>query len=548
MKTILLLAAAIPVAAQGDRQHARSMVISQGGIAATSQVLASQAGAMILAEGGSAADAAIAANAVLGVVEPGMNGIGGDLFTIYREAATGKIHGLNASGWSPRALTREHVTGRGLKAMPSAGIDAVTVPGCVDGWFQMHRKFGKLPWKSLFRAAVHFAENGFPLQEADSANWRSARAVSSEEGRAVFLKNGKPHALGEVFRNPGLARALRLIAADGPAAFYRGEIAQAMLATSRKLHGVMQPEDLTEFSSEWVTPISSQYRGWRVYELPPNGQGLGALMMLNLMARFGFAKRAPTPDDWHTRIESMKLAYADVAAYVADPKFSSVPVEALLAESYAARRASEIGPRANCGVRTGDPKGSDTTYLAVVDAEGNIASWIQSVYSLWGSGIVVEGMGFHLQNRGAGFSLDAKHPNVLAPRKRPFHTIIPAYMEKDGLQVGFGIMNGFNQPLAHAQFVSNMADYGMNLQAALEAPRFTKSTASGCDVLIESRVGPQTIASLKARGHVVEVRGEHSTRMGRGNAVLRDARNKMNFGASDSRTDGAAIPEPLRSR
>ncbi|MCC6363332.1 MAG: gamma-glutamyltransferase [Bryobacterales bacterium] len=530
--------------AQAERTHARSMVISQTGIVATSQVLASQAGAQILAKGGTAVDAAIAANAVLGVVEPGMDGIGGDIFVLYREAKTGQFYGLNGSGWSPRGMTRQRYLDRKLKAMPQAGIESVTAPGCVDGWYKMHQRFGKLPWKQLFDAAIVYAEHGFPIQEMDAVHWASPRILSSEEGKRVFEPQGRPPAVGDIFRNPDLAKALRLIAAEGPKAFYQGEIAKAILATSHKLGGSMEAGDLAEFSSEWVTPLSTDYRGWRVLELPPNGQGLAALVMLNIMERFTF--HSPfSADDLHIKIEAMKLAYADVEAYVGDPRFASQPVTQLISKPYAAARAKLIQPTANCSAAPGMPAGSDTTYLAVVDKEGNVASWIQSVFSLWGSGVVVEGMGFPLQNRAGGFTLDPKHPSVVAPRKRPFHTIIPGFLDKGDLHIGFGIMGGANQPLAHAQFVSNLVDYGMNLQAALEAPRFTKRSSNGCDVAIESRVGIQALQGLSARGHVLDVRREQSQRMGRGNAVLFHSRTHVNYGASDSRADGAAIPEPV---
>jgi gamma-glutamyltranspeptidase/glutathione hydrolase len=523
------------------------MVIAKEGIVATSQVLASQAGAMILAEGGSAVDAAIAANAVLGVVEPAMDGIGGDLFVLYRDAATGKLFGLNAAGWAPKTWTREYFTSRKLQRMPSGGIDSVTVPGCVDGWQKMHQRFGRLPWKRLFDAAIHYAEQGFPLQEQAYAHWQGKRLAETEESRRVFLPSGKPPEMGETFRNPGLGKALRLVASEGAGTFYKGEIARAILETSRKLGGGIQASDLAEYSSEWVEPISTEYRGWRVFELPPNGQGMAALLMLNLMERFTPGMTTNHPAWMHTKIESMKLAYADLAAYVADPKFVRVPMDKLLNKNYAAKRSDLIDPgRANCSVAAGVVS-SDTTYLAAVDREGNIASWIQSVSGSWGSGVVAEGMGFHLHNRGSGFRLDASHPNVVAPRKRPFHTIIPGYMEKGDWRVGFGIMSGANQPLAHAQFVSNMVDHGMNLQAALEAPRFTKGSAQGCDVTVESRIGKAAIAELTKLGHKPQVRGEHSTRMGRGNAVMRNAKTGVNYGASDSRADGAAIPQPVQT-
>jgi gamma-glutamyltranspeptidase/glutathione hydrolase len=529
-----------------DRSHGRSMVITQGGIVATSQVLASQAGAQILAQGGSAIDAAIAANAVLGVVEPGFDGIGGDLFVIYREAKTGKTYALNASGWAPKKMTPAYFQQKKLTKMPGEGIDSVSVPGCVDGWHKLHQRFGKLPWKALFDASITYADKGFPLQEMDSTTWNSPRLTKYAESKKVFHPAGRAPAIGEIFRNPGLAQAMRAIAEGGRDEFYKGRVAAAILRTMQKHDGLMSAEDLAEFSSEWVEPISTDYRGWKVSEIPPNGQGISALIMLNLMERFKPGPASADPEWMHTKIESMKLAYSDLATYVADPKFSKVPVTELLSKSYAAARAKLVTQRANCGVKPGNPIQSDTTYLSVVDKEGNIASWIQSVSALWASGIVVEGMGFHLQNRAAGFSLEASHPNVLAPRKRPFHTIIPGLLEKGDLAVGFGIMSGANQPLAHAQFVSNMVDHGLNLQAALEAPRFTKSNSRGCEVTIESRVGIGTVQGLGARGHMLDIRGEHSTRMGRGNAVMRNLKTGVNYGASDSRADGAAIPEPLR--
>lgn len=542
MKWVLALVA-VSAYGQADRSHGRSMVIAPGGIVATSQVLASQAGVQMLAKGGSAVDAAIAANAALGVIEPGMCGIGGDLFVIYREARTGELHGLNASGWAPLGMTRERYAAKRLRAMPVEGIESVTVPGCVDGWHRIHQRFGKLPWRELFAPAIAFATQGFPVQEMDWGHWASKRALATAEGRRVFQNNGRPYRMGEIARNPDLARALTLIANEGPAAFYRGAIAKALLATSNRLGGSMTAADLAEYGAEWVKPIETSYRGWRVAELPPNGQGLAALLMLNVMERFSFAPKQPGVEDWHRRIEAMKLAYADAAAYIADPKFAKVPVSGLLSKEYAAGRARLIEERANCNAGPGEPATSDTTYLAAVDKEGNVASWIQSVFSLWGSGVVAEGMGFHLQNRAAGFALDARHLNVVAARKRPFHTIIPAYLEKDGRHIGFGIMGGANQPLAHAQFVSNMVDYGMNLQAALEAPRFTKANAKGCGVTVEARVGRDATQGLEARGHQLTVRGDHSQAMGRGNAVMHDARAKVNYGASDSRADGAAVPE-----
>jgi gamma-glutamyltranspeptidase/glutathione hydrolase len=537
-----------PVYGQG-RNYGRSMVIAQQGIAATSQTLASQAAAQILARGGSAVDAAIAANTVLAVVEPMKTGLGGDLFVLYWEAGTGKLVGLNASGTAPKALSPEFLAKQGIKTMPQSGIHSFTVPGAVQGWAQIHKKYGKLPWKDLFQSAIAYAEQGFPVTEAVRESWAAsaARIRPNPESVRVFLPGGQVPKEGDLFRNPDIGHALRLIADQGPSAFYKGEIAASILKTSQKLGGAMTAEDLAGFSPEWVTPISVDYRGWKIAELPPNSQGFAALEMLNIMevtpaSPFG----AFSPPEMHKRIEAMKLAYADVRRYNADPRSADVPVERLLAKDYAKKRAALIDPnKANCDVPNGDPVGSNTTYLTVVDKDGNIASWIESVYSEFGSGLTAEGMGFIMQNRGALFTLEPKHPNVLAGGKRPFHTIIPAFMEKGDRHIGFGIMGGANQPLAHAQFASNIVDYGMNIQAALEAPRFTKLNSNGCDVSIEVRVPAATLQQLSERGHQIRIRREYTQEMGRGQAILHDSRTGTNYAASDPRADGEAVPEPI---
>ncbi len=537
-------------AISADRTHARSMVISRRGIVATSQTLASQAGAQVLARGGSAVDAAIAANAVLQVVEPMMNGMGGDLFAMHWNARTGELTGLNASGWAPAGLTLDFLRSKGYRAMPQDGIHSVTVPGCVDGWEKLHRRFGRLPWRELFRPAIYYATHGFPVTELIQAVWAASEAKlrQDDNARRLYLPEGRAPRVGEVYRNPELAHALRLVAEGGAAAFYRGPIAEAILKTSRRLGGTMAASDLSEFQAEWVAPIATEYRGWKIYELPPNGQGIAALEMLNILERFPVGTfKAGGADDFHYKIEAQKLAYQDLARYVADPRFARVPVDGLLSKEYAARRAALIDPqRARCDVSPGDPLPSsgDTVYLSVVDREGNIVSLIQSIYLAFGSGIVVEGMGFHLHNRAGLFSFEEKHPNALAPRKRPFHTIIPAFMEKGNLHVGFGIMGGLNQAQAHVQFVSNVADHGMNLQAALEAPRFTKLNFGGCDLLIEGRVPAEVREELKRRGHILDVRRDFDDLLGGGQAVMHDSAAGVNYGASSPRKDGAAVPEP----
>ena len=529
------------------RNYGRSMVIAQQGIAATSQVLASQAAAQILARGGSAADAAIAANAVLGVIEPMMNGLGGDLFVLYWEAKSGRLTGLNASGPAPRGLSPEFLASLGFQAMPESGIHTVTVPGAVHGWQRIHERFGNLQWQSLFETAIAYADQGFPVPEIVHDLWSAPGTTGKlqvlDDTARVFLPDGEPPQVGDVFRNPDLAATYRLLAAEGAGAFYDGPIGAAILKTSQKLGGTMTAEDLACYSSQWVDPISIDYRGWRVFELPPNGQGMAALEMLNMMETAAPDRGGPfAPAEIHKRIEAMKLAFSDVYRYNADPRVVNVPVAALISKDYARARAASIDPaKANGSVPAGDPPGSETVYLTVVDREGNIASWIQSIYSAFGSGIAVDG--FLLQSRGAGFTLQRDHPNVLAGGKRPYHTIIPGFMERGDRHIGFGIMGGANQPMAHAQFVSNFVDYGMNLQQALEAPRFFQGAPLGYEVSIEARMPESTLSRLQEMGHRVLVRDEYSQEMGRGQAILHDSATGVNYAASDPRSDGAAIPE-----
>jgi gamma-glutamyltranspeptidase / glutathione hydrolase len=545
-----LLVALGTLAFPQDRTNARSMVISPYGIVASSQVQASQAGAEILSRGGSAVDAAIATNAVLGVMEPDMNGIGGDLFAIYWDAKAGKLYGLNASGWAPKALTIDYLKSKSVAQMPENGIDTVTVPGAVEGWNKLHERFGRMAWKNLFAPAIFYAENGFSVQELIGMDWLDAarsKLKTDPETRRVFLVHDEAPQMGDVFRNPGIAKALRLLAEGGPRTFYGGEIAKAILATSRELGGTMTAEDLEDFSAEWVEPISTTYRGWKVYELPPNGQGMAALEMLNIIEQFSPAKAGPlSGEELHKKIEAMKLAYADLARYNADPRFAKVPVAGLLSKEYAKQRAQLISSqKANCDIDAGRPSASDTTYLTAVDRDGNIVSLIQSNYSSFGSGITVRGMGFALQNRGALFRLDPGKPDALAGHKRPFHTIIPAFMERGDDHIGFGIMGGANQPLAHAQFVSNVVDYGMSLQAAMEAARFTvrSNFNIGCNIAIEHRVPAEVRQQLMNMGHQLDVRGDFSLYMGRGQAIDHNTKTGLNFAASDARTDGSAEPE-----
>jgi gamma-glutamyltranspeptidase/glutathione hydrolase len=546
---MLPILAAASLSAQ-DRSSARSMVISDLGIVATSQTLASQAGAQVLARGGSAIDAAIAANAALGVVEPESCGMGGDLFAIYWDAKTGKLSAINASGWAPKALTIAALKAKGATEMPQEGIDSVTVPGAVDGWAKLHQRFGKLPWRDLFQPAIYLAQHGYPVTEMIGGAWKmeEKKLGGDLNGKRVFLRGGKAPAVGDMFANPEMSAAYRLLAQEGPDVFYHGALAEAILKTSRRLGGTMTAEDLAQYSAEWVEPISTEYRGWKIYELPPNGQGVAALEMLNILSLYPMATFPPRGvQELHTQIEAMKLAYADLHRFVADPRFSPAPVAGLLNIDYARNRAGKIDPeKASCQTQPGEPHSlpGDTIYLAAVDREGNVVSLIQSLYQHFGSGVVVDDFGFALHNRGGLFTLDDRHPNALAPRKRPFHTIIPAFMEKGDMHIGFGIMGGLNQAMAHAQFVVNLVDHGMNIQAALEAPRFTKLDFGGCEILIEARVAKEVRDPLAARGHRLKVLGDFASNMGGGQVVVHDAKTGINYGASSPRKDGAAVPEP----
>jgi gamma-glutamyltranspeptidase/glutathione hydrolase len=531
----------------------RSVVATTFGIVAASQPLAARAGVQILERGGNAIDAAIAANATIGLMEPTGNGLGGDLFIIYYDAKTGTVHGLNSSGWAPSGLTVEFLAGKGITKMPQKGIYSVTVPGVVAGWDAMRAKFGTKPFSELLAPAIYYAENGFPLSETIAAGWgRSAKMLGEHpNSRKTYLVDGtRPPKVGEVFRNPDLAGSLRLIAEKGRDGYYKGKTAEAILTISREQDGTMTAADLAEFQPEWVTPIKTSYRGWNVYEIGPNTQGISTLMMLNLMERyplgqFGFH----STDAMHVMIEAKKLAYADMLRYVGDPKFSRVPVDALLSKPRAVERARLIdAAKAACQVEPAtlpgvtDAEGKDTIYMSVIDKDGNIVSLIQSNYSGFGSGLVPPGAGFMLHNRGGLFTLEKGQPNTLAPRKRPLHTIIPAFMEKGDQRIGFGIMGGWNQGQAHAQFVANIADYGMTIQQALEAGRFTKGSFEGCDVQIEALVPDKTRAELKARGHDVRVVPPRTGTFGYGQAVM-SGPGGVHFGASEPRHDGAAIPQ-----
>ena len=543
-----LVAGVLPAQAQ-DRSQARSMVISKGGIVASESPLASQAGVRVLESGGNAVDAAIATNAMMGVVEPMMNGIGGDLFAIVYDAKANKLYGLNASGWAPKGLTIEFLQKQGLKEMPQKGINSVTVPGAVEGWQKLADKFGRKKLAEDLAAAIATARGGFPVPEITALYWSGDVDAlrSNEAATKVYLPGDRAPKTGEIFRNEDLAWSLQQIAAHGQGAYYKGEIAAKILAAEKKHGGTMTAEDLSQFSAEWVEPISTTYHDWNVFELPPNGQGMAALEMLNILEATPLGQKGyefGTAKALHLMIEAKKLAYADLNKYIGDPRGQKLPVEQLLLKEWAAQRAKQIGELANCAVGGGDlPAGNDTTYLSVVDRDGNMVSLIQSNYSGFGSDIVAEGTGFVLHNRGGLFVLDPKSPNALAGRKRPLHTIIPAFAQKGDTRMAFGIMGGWNQSQAHAQYIVDIADYKMNIQAALEAPRFTKITFAGCDVQMENRFSQKSRDELKALGHEIQLRGTFSSNVGGGQAVLRDFSTGVNYGASDPRKDGAAIAE-----
>ncbi|MGC1108007.1 MAG: gamma-glutamyltransferase [Candidatus Acidiferrales bacterium] len=535
-----------------DRMQGRSMVTTRYGIVSAESPLAAQAGAQILARGGNAIDAAITANAVMGVTEPMMNGMGGDLFVIVYDAKSGKLYGLNASGWAPKALTPEFLRNKGITKMPPFGIDSVTVPGVVDGWSKLLNRFGKLNFQQDLEPAIRYAREGFPVAEWDAAYWADAAGFLAKdpEMARVYLIQGHAPAVGEIFSNEDLARSLEMVAKGGRDAFYKGAIGQKIVEFSKREGGAMTAEDLADYSSEWVEPLSTEYHGWTVYELPPNGQGIAALEMLNLMQQFPLAQYGHnSADALHVMIEAKKLAYADLRRYIGDPKFSKIPVAGLLSDDYARERAKLIDmSKANCDVAPGTPPAGDTTYLTAVDQQGNMVSLIQSNFQEFGSRLVADGTGFALQDRGALFNLEDGSPDVLAGHKRPLHTIIPAFMSKGDVRIAFGIMGGFNQAQAHAQFVSNIVDFGMNIQGAMEAARFTKASFGGCDVDLEDRIPADVRAALAARGHQIRTDGDFSSRMGGGQVTERNSATGVNFGGSDPRKDGEAIPEPLPHR
>jgi len=539
----------------GDSKQSRSVVLARNGIVATSQPLAAQAGLDVLKAGGNAADAAIAANAMLGLVEPMSCGVGGDLFVIYWDSKTQQLYGLNASGRSPWALTRDVFQQKGLDEIPTYGPLSWSVPGCVSGWAVLHDRFGSMPLARLLAPAIATADEGFPVTEVIAHDWKSAEERLGEwpDSARTFLIDGeRAPRFGEVFRNPDLAETYRQIATGGAEAFYRGEIARRIVAFSESNGGYLAQRDFAEHTADWVTPVSTQYRGYDVWELPPNGQGIAALQMLNVLELQDVKSMKPWgPDYLHLFIEAKKLAFADRAKFYADPDFDDLPVAGLISKEYARRQAARIdGQRAAADVPAGDPRlaTGDTIYLTVVDKDRNCCSFIQSVYYGFGSQVVPGNVGFAMQNRGALFALTADHLNRLEPHKRPFHTIIPAMVTKEGRPwFCFGVMGGDMQPQGHVQVLVNLIDFGLNVQAAGDAPRVrhigsatpTGQAADGVGVVqIESGISDETLAALRAKGHkVLRAKGSFGGYQG----ILIDRQQGVLHGATEARKDGVAV-------
>lgn len=529
----------------------RSEVIAQNGMACTSQPLATQAALDVLKAGGNAVDAAIAANAVLGLTEPTGNGMGGDLFAIFWDAKTKKQYGLNASGRSPYDLTLDYFKKNGYEKIPSLGPLPVSVPGCVDGWFELHNKFGKLPMSDIFSPAIQYARNGFPLTEVIAYYWESnAQILKRFPGfEEIFMPGGKTPAKGEIFKNPYLANTLELIASKGRDVFYKGEIAEKIVQYVRGQGGFLSMRDFEEHTSEWVEPISTNYRGYDVWELPPNGQGTAVLQMLNILENYDIATMGFGSSDYmHLFIEAKKLAFEDRAKYYSDMEFNKIPIEGLISKEYAKERAKLIDEnRAARSYPAGELEMGNTIYLTTADKDGNMVSLIQSNYRGMGSGMTPGKLGFILQDRGELFALEEGHMNVYEPHKRPFHTIIPAFVTKDGEPyISFGLMGGAMQPQGHTQIVCNIIDFGMNLQEAGDAPRIQHSGSSeptgetmtdGGTVQLESGFSYQTIRELMGKGHKI---GYEVGPYGGYQAIMWDKVNKVYYGASESRKDGQA--------
>ena len=529
----------------------RSEVIAQNGMAATSQPLATQVALDILKKGGNAIDAAIAANAVLGVVEPTGCGIGGDLFAIIWSADKQKLYGLNASGRSPRSLKLEYFKNKGIEFIPSTGPLPVSVPGCVDGWFEMHEMFGRLPIRDILQPAINYARDGFPVSEVIAYYLgRNTQALKDFPNiKETYMPDGKSPAKGEIFKNPRLAATLDKIAKGGRNEFYRGSIAKAIAAFMKSQGGFLTYDDMARHNSEWIEPVSSSYRGYDVWELPPNGQGIATLQILNILEGYNIEEMGfGSAEYMHLFTEAKKLAFEDRAKFYADPRFSEIPVSQLISKKYAAERRKLINrERAGRVYDAGKIEAGNTIYLTVADKYGNMVSLIQSNYRGMGSGMCPTGLGFVLQDRGEMFSLDAGHANAYAPGKRPFHTIIPGFITKNGKPwISFGVMGGDMQPQGHAQVIINLIDFKMNLQEAGDAPRMYHTGSSeptgeqmttGGVLSLEDGFRWEEIQKLLSMGHRIEW---NLGGYGGYQAIMRDDKNKVWYGASESRKDGQA--------
>lgn len=545
----------------GKTYATRSEVIAKNGMVATSQPLASQIGLEILKKGGNAIDAAIAANAALGLMEPTGSGIGGDLFAIVWDAKSQKLYGLNASGRSPQGLTLSQLKTelKDLKrdTIPPYGMLPISVPGAVDGWFELHQKFGRLPMKQILAPAIDYAKNGFPVSELIAHYWqKSVPKLSPQVGsfKTTFTINGKAPRKGQLFKNPELADTLSKIAAQGRDAFYRGDIAKTIDAFMKKNGGYLRYQDLADHHSTWVEPLSTNYRGYDVFELPPNGQGIAALQMLNILEQYDLASMGFLSEKaLHVMVEAKKLVFEDRAKYYADMQFFDVPLQGLLSKKYAHDRAKLISDKASKAVDAGNPAmyQGDTVYLTTADQYGNMVSLIQSNYRGMGSGVVVPGLGFVFQDRGQLFSLDEHHANVYQPGKRPFHTIIPAFVMKNGKPLmSFGLMGGAMQPQGHVQILTNIIDFGMGLQEAGDATRWQhfgsteptqaqeKSLTNSGVLALESDIPYQTVRGLMQRGHKIQF---DLGGYGGYQAIMYDEKENVYYGASESRKDGQAV-------
>jgi gamma-glutamyltranspeptidase/glutathione hydrolase len=521
----------------------RIPTIATRGVVATSQPLAAQAGLRMLLQGGNAGDAAVATAIALTVVEPNVNGIGADAFALIWDGA--RLHGLNGSGRAPARLTPDVFRARGLREMPPRGWLTVTVPGAPAAWRDLHARFGRLPFAALFQPAIEYAEHGHAVTPLTAAAWALAHRLYRAENHGpefagwfdTFTPDDRPPGPGDLWSSPGHARTLRLVAESGADAFYRGELALAIETFAADTGGFITAADLAAHTSTWVEPISTSYRGYDVWEIPPNGQGITALLALNILAGFDLARHPrDSAESFHLQIEAIKLAFADAGRYVADPAHAQVPVAGLLDKGYAAERRRLIGGQALLP-QPGTPPGGGTVYLCAADADGMMVSLIQSNYNGFGSGIVVPGTGISLQNRGRGFSLEPAHPNVLAPGKRPYHTIIPAFLTRAGRAIGpFGVMGGTMQPQGHLQVVVNQVDYGLNPQAALDAPRWR--WVQGREVELEAGVPDHVFHGLAARGHAVAVNPRPAL-FGRGQVIAR-LPNGAYVAATEPRADGCA--------